>query len=162
MKLISRVNPIKDEQTMLAVLAIILAVAALWAIGCGGGGGSYSSSTPTAPTTTPAPAPSTTASTTVTIVNTNGGNQAFSPNVVQAASGATIVWKNNTGDIHHIVMNDGSAVIGDIAPGASVTMPLKGTGGNYHCTNHPTMVGSINGASAPPEPAPNSSGGYDY
>jgi hypothetical protein len=41
---LSRLNPLKDEQTTLALLAIILALAALWAIGCGGGG---SSSTPT-------------------------------------------------------------------------------------------------------------------
>jgi plastocyanin len=95
----------------------------------------------------------------VTIVNTNGGNNAFSPNVVQAASGATIAWKNSTGDAHHIVMNDGT-VIGDIAPGATITSTAKS--GNYHCTLHPTMVGSVNGAAAPPDPTPNSSGGYDY
>lgn len=34
---LSRLNPLKDEQTTLALLAIILALAALWAIGCGGG-----------------------------------------------------------------------------------------------------------------------------
>jgi plastocyanin len=152
---ISRVNPNKDEQTMLAVLAIILAVAALWAIGCGGGGGSYSG-TPTTPSTTTTPA----GAVTVNIVGT-AGSTAFSPNPVQAASGATMAWKNTTSVVHHIVMDDGT-VIGDIAPGATVTSTLKGSGGNYHCTNHPTMVGSINGASAPPDPTPNSSGGYNY
>ena len=57
---------------------------------------------------------------------------------------------------------DNGTVIGDINPGATLNATLSGTGGNFHCTNHPTMVGSINGASAPPDPMPNSSGGYDY
>ena len=152
-----QLNPFKDEQTALAVIAIILAVVALWAIGCGGGGGSYSTSTPTTPTST---TPSTPAAVTVNIVGTTGSG-AFSPNPVQAASGATLAWKNTTGVAHHLVMDSG-AVIGDIAAGATLTTTLSGSGGNFHCTNHPTMVGSINGASAPPTPTPNSSGSYDY
>jgi hypothetical protein len=71
-----------------------------------------------------------------------------------------LVWKNSTDVTHHIVMDDGSAVIGDIAPGtSSAAIQLKGAGGNFHCTNHPSMVGSINGATAP-EPPPGSGGGY--
>jgi hypothetical protein len=57
---------------------------------------------------------------------------------------------------------DSGATVGDIQPGATFNMTLTGSGGNFHCTNHPTMVGSINGASAPPDPTPNQSGGYDY
>jgi fatty acid desaturase len=56
---LSRLNPLKDEQTTLALLAIILALAALWAIGCGGGGGSYSTPTPTTPMATPTAAANT-------------------------------------------------------------------------------------------------------
>src|SRR5207237_9468240 len=118
----------KDEPTLLALIAIILAVAALWAIGCGGGGGSYSA--PTTPSTTTTP--TTPAAVTVNIVGITG-SAAFSPNPVPAASGATMAWKNNTSDLHHLVMDDGSAVIGDVAPGATLTMQLKGAGGNYHC-----------------------------
>ena len=144
-----------NEQMLMIVLAIILCLTALWAISCGGGG-SYSS-TPTAPSastpvTTPAPttpAPSTTPSVTVSIVSSSGSG-AFNPNPVQAASGANIIWKNDTSATHVLVMNDGG-VIGTLAPGASMTTP-SGTGGSYHCTIHPSMVGSINGAtaSAPP------------
>lgn len=151
------IHPSKDEQTGMAILAIILAVAGLWAIGCGSSGSS--STTPTTPT--PTTATTTPSSATINIVNTNGGNRAFDPNLAQVASGGTIVWKNTTSDLHHLVMNDGSAVIGDIAPGASVTWQLKGSGG-YHCTNHPTMVGSINGTSAPPDATPTPGGGYTY
>jgi plastocyanin len=155
-----RTFKLKDEPTILALIAIILAFAALWAVGCGGGaGGSYSA--PTTPsTTTTTPAPSTSAAVTVNIVGTTG-SAAFTPNPVQATSGATIAWKNTTGVLHHIVMDNGT-VIGDVAPGATLNATMSGSGGNFHCTTHPTMVGSINGASAPPEPMPNSSGGYDY
>jgi plastocyanin len=152
------INPFKDEQTALAVLAIILAVAALWAIGCGGGGGSYSTSTPTSPTSnTPTPAAGLV---TVNIVG-NAGSAAFNPNPAQASAGSTIIWKNMSSAQHHLVMNDGT-VIGDVAAGASLTTTLMGSGGNYHCTIHPTMVGSINGAAAPPDPMPNPGGGYTY
>jgi plastocyanin len=154
-------NPLKDEQTALSLIAIALAAVALWAMGCGGGGGSYSTPTPTAPTSSSTtPAATTPASLTVNIVGT-AGSSAFNPNPVQAASGATLAWKNTTSVVHHIVMDSGT-VIGDIAPGATVTTTLSGSGGNYHCTNHPTMVGSINGASAPPDPMPNPDGGYNY
>jgi plastocyanin len=150
---------LKDEPILLALVAIVLAIAALWAVGCGGGGTTYAT-TPTAPTTTPAtPAPTTpTVAATVSIVGTTGSTS-FTPNPVQAAVGATMAFKNTTSVAHHIVMDDGT-VIGDIAPGATVNATVKG--GNYHCTTHPTMVGSINGAAAPPDPTPNPSGGYDY
>ena len=151
-----KIKSFKDEPAIVAILAILLAVIALWAISCGGGGG-YA--TPTTPSTN-TPAPSTSTGVTVNIVGISG-NSAFTPNPVQAASGSSIVWKNGTSSAHHLVMDNG-AVIGDIAAGATVTTAVPGGGGNFHCTNHPTMVGSINGSSAPPDPTPNSSGGYDY
>jgi plastocyanin len=160
-----------NEQVVMLILAIVLCVAALWAIGCGGGS-SYSG-TPTSPSTstpapttpaptTPAPttpAPSTpaptTQSVTVSIVSSSGSG-AFNPNPVQATSG-NVVWTNNTSVSHVLVMNDGRS-IGTVAPGASVTM-AAGAGGAYHCTTHPSMVGSINGAVTPTTPP---SGTPDY
>ena len=153
-----KMKSFKDEPAIVAIIAILLAVIALWAISCGGGGGSYS--TPTTPSSS-TPAPSTSTGVTVNIVGTSG-NTSFSPNPVQAASGSTIVWKNSTSVAHHLVMDNGGAVIGDVGANATVTTAIPGTGGNFHCTNHPTMVGSINGSSAPPTPTPNPSGGYDY
>src|SRR5258706_3613613 len=147
----------KDEPTILAIIAISLAFAALWAVGCGGGGGGAYSA-PTTPSTTTTS--NTAAAATVNIVGI-AGNTAFNPNPIQAASGTTLAWKNTTGVAHHIVMDSGT-VVGDVAAGATITMTVSGSGGNYHCTTHPTMVGSINGSSAPANPMPNSSGGYDY
>jgi plastocyanin len=142
--------------------SIFAAAVAMWS--CGGGGGGYNSSSPSTPSPTPAPAPAAPNTVTVSIVDTNGGAKAFTPNPVQAATGASMVWTNNTRDTHHLVMDDGSAVIGDITPGASsAPMQLRGSGANYHCTNHPSMVGSINGATVPaPPPSDSPSPGDGY
>lgn len=136
-----------------AVASIVfLGYSSYSAAACGGGGGSYS--TPSSPSSSSS---SSAGAVTVTIVS-SAGNGAFSPNPIQAATGATVMWKNNTSDTHHLVMDDGSAVIGDIPPGGSST-PMPSRSANYHCTNHPSMVGSINGAVAP-TPPPGSGDGY--
>jgi len=132
---------------------ILLAVltAAVSASGCGGG--DSSSSTPTTPGT------GTTAPTvlTVSIVATKG-NQSYVPNPVAKASGEQVMFKNNDTATHRIVMDDNSADFGTLAPGASSSAKAVTTG-NFHCTIHPSMVGSINGAAAP-DPPPGSGDGY--
>ena len=136
--------------------SIALSGLVLWAVSCGGGkrdGGG----TPTGPSTNPPAQVQTSA--TVNIVSSAGAG-AFNPNPVQVPAGGTIQWRNSTADPHLLVMNDGTP-IGTLAPGASITTTLSGGGGNFRCTNHPTMVGSINGATAP-EPPPPSGDDYGY
>jgi plastocyanin len=117
-----------------------------------GGGGSGSNQPPTSPgTNTPTPV-------TVTIVATNG-NKSYSPNPVATAAGEQIVFKNSDTAVHHIVMDNGSVDFGTLSPGGSSQAKAVGTGGNFHCANHPSMVGSINGAVAP-DPPPGSGDGY--
>jgi plastocyanin len=160
---------IKEDPTLIAIVAILLAAAALWAVGCGGGGGgAYSTpTTPSSPTpTTPAPttpAPATGANVTVAIVS-SAGSGAFSPNPAPVGSGQTVAFKNNDGAIHHLVADNGTWDSGNIAPGASSkTLSVTSTTAlTFHCTLHPTMVGSINGASAPPPPVQDPSGAYTY
>lgn len=129
--------------------SIVVAFAA-W--GCGGGG-SNSTPTPTAPTPTGS-------TTTVNILFSNGlgnlGAQSFSPNPASASQGGMVAWHNNDSTTHHIVLDDGSLDTGDIAPGASSPAKLLNvSGAQYHCTIHPTMVGSINAATNPsPSPGP--------
>lgn len=111
----------------------------LMAAGCSGGGDSPTPSSPSP--TTPV----------INIVGDNG-TQAFNPNP-GSFGGQQVMFKNNTGTTHHVVLNDGSVDTGDIAPGATsraVTMPSSGT--NYHCTIHAGMIGAITAASgaAPP------------
>ncbi len=142
--------------------AILTAAVAMWS--CGGGGGGSSTASPSAPSPAPAPAPAPAAPASVTIsIVGSDGSRAFSPNPVQAASGSTIVWRNSDSTTHSIVMDDGSGAIGNIAPGASsAPMQLRGSGGNYHCTIHPSMVGSINGATAPTPPPSETPPGDGY
>ena len=122
---------------VLAVSALLAGLAA--ASGCGSSG-------------SPAPTPSTTSAPTITIVGQNG-TQAFTPNPA-SFGGQQVVFKNNDTVAHRVVLNDGSADTGDIAPGATsraVTMPASGT--NYHCAIHLGMIGSSSaGTGAPPPP----------
>ncbi len=93
--------------------------------------------------------------TSVTIMGQNGA-QSFTPNPAPIAQGSLVVWRNADSTAHRIVMNDGSFDSGDIGPGgSSATMRLSSSGGNYHCTIHPTtMFGSINVATDPPVSPP--------
>ncbi|HTL00816.1 MAG TPA: hypothetical protein VL243_01260 [Vicinamibacterales bacterium] len=155
-----------DEPVIYAIIAIILAAAALWAVGCGGGGGgAYSApTTPSpAPTTTPSTGSTTSANVTIAITG-SAGNTAFSPNPAPAAAGQNVAFKNNDGTVHHLVADNGTWDSGNIAPGASSgTLSVTSTNAlTFHCTIHPTMVGSINGSSAPPPPTENPGGGYSY
>ena len=85
------------------------------------------------------------------------GNNAFTPNPIQASVGDMIVWMNRDKTMHRIVLDDGT-VIGNVAPGeSSLPMPLTSPTASYHCTIHPTMVGSINDAAAAPPTTPDPS-----
>ena len=117
-------------------------VAALATPGCGGSGGGPAGGSGNPPAN----------ATTITIMGERGA-QSFSPNPVSISQGNMMVWRNTDNVVHHIVMNDGSLDSGDIAPGAfSPALRLATDGANYHCTIHPTMVGSINRSTGEPPP----------
>jgi plastocyanin len=123
--------------------ALAAAALAMWS--CGGGSSSPAANSPATPSTPNA--------VTVSIVGSTG-NQSFTPNPAMVSQGGTITFKNNDSTVHHVVMDDGSADLGEIAPGSSKTATLKGASSNFHCVIHTSMVGSINGATAPTAPAP--------
>ncbi len=152
------------RQSLLSRTAIAaVGAAVLW--GCGGGGGG-SASTPTSPTptaTAPAPTPTATARTITVAIVTSSGNGAFQPNPVSASTGDTVMFRNNDSVIHRLVMDDGSMDFGDINPGSTSTRGLLLSSTNpatFHCTLHRTMVGSVNGTSAPTPPCVPDSYGY--
>ena len=130
----------------LVVGSIVVAVVE-WGCGSGSSGG-LSMTSPNGGTTT------------INILFSNGlgnlGGQAFSPNPASVSQGGMVMWHNSDSTTHHIVLNDGSLDAGDIAPGASSpAKSLSVSGGQYHCTIHPTMVGSMNVATNPsPSPGP--------
>ncbi len=86
------------------------------------------------------------------VIGINGiaGSNSFSPNPATAASGQTVAWKNNDpANTHHIVADNGSFDAGVTPPGATSSLVMPGSGAvSYHCTFHPSMVGSINGSTA--------------
>ena len=147
----------RSPVTLSFALAAALALA-----GCGSN--STPSATPAAPsatptptsTSTPAPTPSAPTVVTVSIVGFTGSGS-YVPNPVPAAVGDAVAWKNNDVTTHHVVLDDGSADLGNLAPGATTRSITIGSGASlsFHCTIHPTMIGSINGAAATaPDPMP--------
>jgi len=106
-------------------------------------GGSPVAPTPPTPTTSNPPTPTTSNGVvTINIVRDNGA-QSFSPNPATLPAGQMVVWHNVDGITHRVVLNSGSLDTGDLAPGASSRPMSINTGGPYHCSIHPSMVGTI-------------------
>lgn len=126
-----------DWRGVMAASVLFASVAA--AFGCGSSG---------TPVTTPTPV----STPTITIVGQNGA-QSFSPNPA-SFGGQQVVFKNNDSVTHRVVLNDGSVDTGDIPAGAtSKAVAIPAAGINYHCSLHPTMVGSSGASSGAPPPA---------
>jgi plastocyanin len=80
---------------------------------------------------------------TINIVRENGA-QSFSPNPATLPAGQRVVWHNVDGATHRVVLNSGSLDTGDLAAGASSQpMSINTASGAYHCSLHPSMVGTI-------------------
>ena len=134
--------------------ASVMVALSLGTWGCGGStdsGGIPVSPTPPpstpAPTPTPTPAPQPTptppgGTVSINVVAVNGA-QSFSPNPATLPAGQTVVWHNIDSITHRVVLNDGSLDTGDIAAGASSRAMSINTAGPYHCSIHPSMVGSL-------------------
>jgi len=101
----------------------------------------YDSGNPVAPT----PATPTTPNGVVTInIVRDNGAQSFSPNPATLPAGQMVVWRNVDSITHRVVLNNGSLDTGDLAPGrSSEPMSINTGGGPYHCSIHPSMVGTI-------------------
>ena len=124
---------------VLMTTALVAMTLAIWA--CGGS----TSSSPTAPTapTTPTGTSAPPAGATIIDVVRENGAQSFSPNPATVPAGQMVVWHNIDTVTHRVVLNDGTLDTGNIAPGAfSAPMMLRAVG-PYHCSIHPSMVGTI-------------------
>lgn len=132
-------------QCRLLLGASLAVVVACGVTACGGGG-----STPTSPSASATPPPANTAASQTVTVNIVGtaGQRAYDPNPVRANTGDIVIFRNADSAVHRIVLNDGSADLGEVAPGATSRGFTVGTMNpvGFHCVNHPSMVGSINGA----------------
>ena len=125
------------NRKLILTLGALLVAGAL--IGCGS---SYNN--PMSPT--PPPPGGSAATLTITILAMNGA-QSFSPNPSSIVAGQSVAWKNNDTIVHHIVPDSGTSFdTGDLAPGATSAPFTMSTAGPYpyHCSIHPTMVGTLN------------------
>ena len=119
--------------TVSTVIALGLGV---W--GCSGS--SYSNGNSGNPTT---PSPTIPGVVTINVVAVNGA-QSFSPNPATLPAGQMVVWHNIDSITHRVVLNDGTLDTGNLNPGASSQpMAINTGGGPYHCSIHPSMVGTI-------------------
>jgi plastocyanin len=115
--------------------AAILVAPLLGIFGCGG----YSSPSPTGPDGLPS-APQ--GAVVINIVRDNGA-QSFSPNPATIPAGQMVSWHNGDSIVHRVVLDNGRLDTGNISPGNfSAAMTLSAAGG-YHCSIHPTMVGTL-------------------
>ena len=125
----------------------IVVLAALLAVSCGGGGGVTSPS--------PNPGGGTGGGSNIVTITIKGvnGKLSFDPNPANVQAGQLVVFKNVDVVTHHVSLDDNSITTGDIAAGAS-SQPLSIGAVNkaYHCTMHPSMVGSFNAAPTPDPP----------
>jgi plastocyanin len=128
---------------MRAFFAAILVAFSVVASACGGStDAAVTPTTPTpAPPATPRPAPASTV-VTIDVIGING-SQSFSPNPATVRPGQTVVWRNVDSVRHRMVLNTGSLDTGDLAAGASSQPIAINAGGGYHCSIHPSMVGTI-------------------
>jgi plastocyanin len=79
---------------------------------------------------------------TINVLGVNGA-QSFSPNPATLPAGQMVVWHNIDSITHRVVLNDGSLDTGNIAPGASSQPMSLNMDGPYHCSIHPSMVGTL-------------------
>ena len=130
------------------VTASVMAVFVLSFWGCGGSGySSGSGATPTRPTPS---SPAGVGVVTINVVAINGA-QSFSPNPATLPAGQMVVCHNVDTITHRVVLNDRSVDTGDLAPGvSSEPIAIGAAGGQYHCSIHPVMVGSISRATSSP------------
>jgi plastocyanin len=124
-------------RSWMAALAVV--TISLGVCGCGGNGGAQ----PGGPGSPAAPTPSAAPVVTIDVAEINGPYSFYpSPAMVQAAQ--IVVWRNTDIVTHHPVLDDDSIDTGTLAPG-TLSQPKTIAVGTrtYHCTIHPTMVGTI-------------------
>jgi len=119
---------------MLSIGMLLATFAAVSA--CGTNGANGPGSPPTAPTVAPRQV-------TVDVAEINGP-YSFYPSPLMVQSDQTVVWHNFDTVTHHIVFDQGLIDTGTLAPGTlSQPMAIGEGHWSYHCSIHPTMVGSV-------------------
>jgi plastocyanin len=120
---------------MRLLFASSLAALTFGVVACGGPGPSPTN--PNTPSNPPA------APITIDVAEINGPNS-FYPSPVTVEFERVVEWRNSDTVTHHVVFDDRSLDTGTLAPGTLSQPFTVGPGTRtYHCSIHPTMVGSI-------------------
>ncbi len=113
-------------------LSLAIIASAALAAACG-------SSSPSSPSSsTPGP------DVTINIAGINGANS-FAPSPTTVSVGQRVIWKNIDTRSHDAAQDAGTFTTAVLSPGTSsdpITMNTRGTF-TYHCSIHPSMVGTI-------------------
>jgi plastocyanin len=103
--------------------------------GCSSNGGPVSPAAPTADASA--------TSATIDIAEINGP-YSFYPRPATVRAGQPIVWRNLDTVTHHLVLDEGFIDTGTLAAGTVSQPESVGLGTKtYHCTIHPSMVGTL-------------------
>jgi plastocyanin len=125
---------------MFGLRLVVVSTVLMTAVACGGG----SSSPAPSPSPSPTPTPGSSSAVAIPVGASALGKNAFSPDELQAAVGATVTWTNTDSVSHTSTSDSGVWNSGVVAPGAkfSVAFPTAGTF-PYHCAIHPGMIGTV-------------------
>ena len=109
-------------------------------VSCGGS----TMTTPTTPTTTTASTTPSTATVTIPANARNLGSAAYVPNPVTISVGGKVTWSNTDSTTHDVVADGGTFDSGRMGQNGTfdTTFQTKGTF-TYHCSIHPSMVGTV-------------------
>jgi plastocyanin len=129
-------------RSWIAALAGVMLIVGV--CGCGGTGPAAAQQ----PSSPAGPTPPVASVVTIDIAEINGP-YSFYPSPAMASANQTVVWRNSDRVTHHLVFDDDSIDTGALAPGTLSQPKTVAVGtGTYHCTIHPTMVGTVVGVSS--------------
>jgi plastocyanin len=121
-------------------IVVLIVSLSLSAANCSGGGFGSDLNGPSPP---PNPPPAMATDVVPIDIASTSGAQSFAPNPATVPAGHTVQWRNIDVVAHRIVLDNGSLDTGNIAPGGSSQPIFTATLGPYHCTIHPSMVGTL-------------------
>jgi plastocyanin len=138
-----------SQKRRISLAGVALAAGVVTAMACGGGGGggaSYGTNPTVTPVATTPTVAAATADVTITI-NSMSADTSFSPNPGSVKVGQTVAWRNADSIAHTAT---GSGFDTGLIPAGATSAPITfATAGSiaYHCSVHPSMVGSLSVAS---------------
>ena len=129
---------------MRSLRVIITAVVVLSAVACGSDYSSPPTSPSPSPSPAPNPAPGPSASITIPVGAERLGNRAFTPPDLNIEAGTTVTWMNTDRESHTSTSDAAGWNSGTVGAGQQFSFTFQNAGRfTYHCSLHPSMVGTV-------------------